>query len=75
MKSKSKINNGRSRKGVNRYVDEEFAKLLDEIKQTRVLIKKDDINTISADWRLTLAITRHPKIILIKEDIINADLK
>ena len=75
MKSKTKINNGRSRKGVNRYIDEEFAKLLDEIKRTRLILGKDDPNNLKADWRITLAMARHPKMKSpIMEDIINSDL-
>ena len=74
MISKRKTNNGKSRKGVNRYIDEEFAKELDIIKDLRVKIGKDDLKTIKADWRITLAMVRHPKFIIIKEDIINTDL-
>ncbi len=63
------------RNGVQRFVDKEFAKLLDEIKQMRVLIKKDDIQSIKADWRITLAMARHPEMRKkIMEDIVNADL-
>ena len=74
MKSKTKVNNGRSRKGVNRYIDEDFAKELDQMRDLRVKIGKDDLKTIKADWRITLAMVRHPKFIMIKEDIINTDL-
>jgi len=57
-----------------RRVSEEFAKLLDEIKRTRVMIGKDDPKKIKADWRITLAYVRHPLNKKIKEDIINAEL-
>ena len=73
--SKDKIfTNGKKRRGINRYVDEDFAKLLDEIKQARITIGKDTFHTIKADWRLTLAMLRHPLNNKIKEDIINANL-
>jgi len=52
----------------------EFAKELDEMKELRLKIGKDDIKTIKADWRLTLAMIRHPLFNKIKEDIINSDL-
>lgn len=70
-----KIDSKKGRKGKVRFIDEEFGKLLDEIKKTRIIIGKDEIKNIKADWRITLAMVRHPdfkkKIV---EDIINADL-
>lgn len=62
------------REGTQRFVDESFAKLLDETKKTRIVIEKDSPNNMVADWRITLAITRHPLTKKIMEDIINADL-
>ena len=62
------------REGTQRFVDESFVKLLDEIKKTRIAIGKDSPNNIVADWRITLAITRHPLKKQIMEDIINANL-
>lgn len=68
------MRNGRRK--IQRYVDKEFAKLLDEIRQARIMLGKDDVKTIKADWRITLAMVRHPLIKeKIKEDIINTDLK
>lgn len=76
MKGKTKVNNGRSRMGVNRYIDEEFAKILDDIKKSRIVLGIDEPNNMKADWRITLAMARHPilkeKII---DDIINATLE
>lgn len=66
--------NGRKRRGINRYIDEDFAKWLDEIKKTRIIIEKDDLKNIKADWRITLAFINHPLSQKLKEDIINADL-
>lgn len=63
------------RKGKIRFIDEEFAKFLDEIKKTRIMIGKDDLNNVKADWRLTLAIVRHPLTNKLKEDIVNANLE
>lgn len=75
MKAKDKINNGRSRKGVNRYIDEEFAKILDEIKKSRIALGMDKPNNMKADWRITLAIARHPSLKdKIVEDVIHANL-
>ena len=65
----------KNRKGVNRYVDKEFVKILNEIKKTRIMLEKDTFNSIVADWRITLAMARHPSIQKIKEDIIDADLQ
>ena len=65
--------NGR-RKGINRYVDMEFIKILNEIKKTRIMLEKDSFNSITADWRITLAMSRHPSMKKIKEDIINSEL-
>ena len=65
----------KNRKGVNRYVDKEFVKILNEIKKTRIMLEKDTFNSITADWRITLAMARHPSIQKIKEDIIDADLQ
>jgi hypothetical protein len=58
-----------------RRVCHEFAEELDRMKELRLKIGKDDIKNISADWRLTLALIRHPLFIKIKEDIIGAELK
>ena len=69
------IINTKNRKGVNRYVDKEFVKILNEIKKTRILLEQDTFNSIIADWRITLAMARHPLTQKIKEDIINAELK
>ena len=70
-----KVHNGNARrKGMPRFVSEDFGKLLDEIKEMRIKIGKDDIGSIKADWRLTLAMVRHPLFIKLKEDIINSDL-
>jgi len=66
--------NGR-RKGINRYIDEDFIKILNEIKKTRIMLDKDTFNSITADWRITLGMARHPLMIKIKEDLINATLK
>ncbi len=70
---KTEIRNGR-RKGTQRYVVDEFASLCDEIKKTRITLGKDDPNKVKADWRITLAMVRHPSMQKIKEDVINADL-
>ena len=59
---------------IQRFVAEEFAKELDKIKELRLKSGVDTIQSIKADWRLTLAMVRHPKFIMIKEDIINSDL-
>ena len=69
-----KKNNHIKRNAKQRYIAEEFAKELDQMRDLRVKIGKDDLKTIKADWRLTLAMVRHPKFITIKEDIIHADL-
>lgn len=69
-----KKNNHIKRNAIQRFIAEEFANELDQIKDLRVKIGKDDLKTIKADWRLTLAMVRHPKFMIIKEDIINADL-
>lgn len=54
---------------------EEFTKLLQEIKKERITLGKDAINKIKADWRITLALARHPLVKeKVKEDIICADL-
>ena len=74
MKKKIIKGNGKSRKGINRFVDVEFVKLLDEIKKTRVMLGKDNWDNAKADWRITLAMIRHPLTQKIKEDIINSDL-
>ena len=75
MKAKNQVNNGRSRKGVNRYIDEEFAKILDEMKKSRIILGMDEPNNMKADWRLTLAIARHPSLKKIMEDIVNNELE
>lgn len=62
------------RKTIQRRIDEEFAKFLDEIKRTRIVIGKDDPKHAKADWRITLAILRHPLKNKLMDDIINADL-
>jgi len=66
--------NGR-RKGINRYIDKDFINILNEIKKTRVMLDKDSFNSVVADWRITLAMARHPLMQKIKEDIVNATLK
>lgn len=66
------------RKGSNevlRRVSREFAQMMDEIKVMSVKVGVDDLKSVKADWRITLAMIRHPKFIMIKEDIINAKLK
>lgn len=70
-----KENNNIKRKAINRFVAEEFAKELDKIKEMRIKAGTDTIQTLKADWRITLAMLRHPKFILIKEDIINSKLE
>ncbi len=62
------------RNAIQRFIAEELATELDRIKDLRVKMGIDDLKTIKADWRLTLAMVRHPKFIIIKEDIINAIL-
>ena len=69
------LKTNRRRKGISRYIDNELIKILNEIKKTRVMLDKDSFNSILADWRITLAMARHPLMIKIKEDIINAELK
>jgi len=63
------------RKGINRYIDKDFINILNEIKKTRIMLDKDSFNSIIADWRITLAMARHPLMKKIEEDIINAELK
>lgn len=75
MKKHKVIGNGKSRKGIQRFIDEEFVKILDEIKKTRIMLGKDDMDNIKADWRITLALSRHPLTQKIKDDIINSDLQ
>ena len=58
-----------------RRISSEFAKELDDMKILRLKIGMDTIKSIKADWRLTLAIARHPKFQLIKEDILNSTLE
>lgn len=72
MKNKKIYSN--KRKGQQRFVDASFAKLLDETRRTRIVIEKDSPNHMVADWRITLAFTRHPLTKKIIEDIVNADL-
>ena len=60
---------------MGRYVDKDFIKILNEIKKTRVMLDKDSFNSVVADWRITLAMARHPLMQKIKEDITNAELK
>jgi len=62
------------RKGVSRFVDEEFLGILNEIKKTRLILEKDTFNSLTADWRITLAMSRHPLMMKIKDDVINAEL-
>lgn len=69
-----KNNNHIKRRAIQRFVSEEFAKELDQMKELRLKIGKDDLKSLKADWRLTLAMVRHPKFIIIKEDIINSNL-
>lgn len=57
-----------------RRISNEFAKELDSIKETRLKIGMDTIKHIQADWRLTLAMVRHPNFKKMEEDIINATL-
>jgi len=59
---------------VQRYVSKEFARLLDEIKITRIKLGQEMLKPL-ADWRITLAMLRHPQMQIIKEAIINAELK
>jgi len=66
--------NGINRKGINKWVDADFVKILNEIKKTRLILQKDTFNSITADWRITLAMARHPSMTKMKEDIINAEL-
>ncbi len=73
MESKMIIHT-KNRKGINRYIDKEFVKILNEIKKTRVMLEKDTFNSVVADWRITLAMARHPLTQKIKEDIIDAEL-
>lgn len=75
MKTIMKLNVEAKRKGIAKWIDKDFVKILNEIKQTRMMLKKDTFNSIPADWRLTLAFARHPLINKIKEDVINAELK
>ena len=70
-----KLNVEAKRRGVNKWIDSDFVNILNEIKQTRLDLKKDSFNSIVADWRITLAMARHPLTKKIKEDIINAELK
>lgn len=58
-----------------RRISKEFAKLLDEIKKERLSLGIDTMHSIKADWRITLAMFRHPKMMEIKEDIISSELK
>ena len=64
----------KSNERIQRYISKDFAKLLDEIKIMRIKLGKDVLNP-TADWRITLAMKRHPLIVKIKNDIINAELK
>lgn len=76
MKKRIIVKPMKSRKGVIKWVDKEFAQLLDEMKKTRVALGKDDPNNIKPDWRLTLAIVRHPEMRnKVMRDIIDSDLK
>ena len=75
MELNLKTNSLRRRKGMGRYVDKDFIKILNEIKKTRVMLDKDSFNSVVADWRITLAMARHPLMQKIKEDITNAELK
>lgn len=64
----------KSNERIQRYISRDFAKLLDEIKIMRMKLEKETLNPV-ADWRITLAMLRHPLMIKIKSDIINAELK
>ncbi len=59
---------------IQRHISKDFAKMLDDIKITRIKLGKETLNPV-ADWRITLAIFRHPLIQKIKQDIIQAKLK
>ncbi len=59
---------------IQRHISKEFAKLLDDIKRARIKMGKEVLNPV-ADWRITLAMLRHPQMQIIKQDIIMADLK
>ena len=74
-KIKLNLKSNARRKGINRYIDEDFIKILNEIKKTRIMLDKDSFNSITADWRITLAMARHPLMVKIKEDIIDNELK
>ena len=64
----------KSNERIHRYISKDFANLLDEIKRMRIELKKEMLNPV-ADWRITLAMKRHPLMIKIEKDIINAELK
>lgn len=69
------MNGKKSSNEPTRRISSELAKELDEMKELRLKIGKDTIKSLQADWRLTLAMVRHPQFTKIKEDIINAELK
>jgi len=62
------------RKAIQRFISKDFAKELDKIKEMRIKVGTDTIQNIKADWRITLAMLRHPKFIILEEDIINSKL-
>jgi len=62
-------------KRVVRAISKEFAKILDKIKTERIKLGKDNINNRKPDWRLTLAISRHPAFQTIVSDLIIEELK
>ena len=62
---------------IQRFIHEDLAKLLDSMRienfnYNLALGKK--IKKFKPDWRITLAMVRHPKMKEIKKDIIMADL-
>ena len=58
---------------IKRNISRNFAQLLDDIKISRIKIGID--KKMQSDWRITLAMVRHPEMKkLIAEDIINTEL-
>lgn len=75
MKPQKIVKFEKKRKGILRHVDEDFAKLLDEVKKQRVILGKDDPNHIKPDWRITLGMVRHPAMRdKILKDLIDSEL-
>ncbi len=60
---------------INRAISIKFAQELDKIKLERVKLGRDNIKQLKSDWRLTLAIIRHPTFQQIKSDLIIEELK